>query len=58
MENNLKPCPLCGQNAKLCEPTTHYSYRVACIKCRCNTGGYETKLEAVEAWNRRFSCDT
>lgn len=51
----LKKCPLCGGNATLCKPPLYHSFRVACVKCRCNTGGYKTENEAVSAWNRRVA---
>lgn len=53
MNELLKPCPLCGGGATLFKPPQHCSYRVACVKCRCNTGGYKTENEAVSAWNGR-----
>lgn len=51
--DELKPCPLCLGEAYLLKPPKNYSYRVACKKCRCNTGGYKTEKEATEAWNGR-----
>lgn len=55
MMEELKRCPLCLGDAHLLKPPKYFSYRVACVKCRCNTGGYKTKEEAVNAWNRRES---
>ena len=52
-EQKLKPCPLCGGEATMRQPPVNYAFRVACVKCRCNTGGYKTEEEARSAWNRR-----
>ena len=48
----LKPCPLCGGNAKVEHGLTG-TPRVYCTKCRCNTGGYPTEAEAIKTWNTR-----
>ena len=48
----LKPCPLCGGEAAMITGALD-TPRVYCTRCRCNTGGYKTKAEAVSAWNKR-----
>lgn len=49
----LKPCPLCGGAAQMHTPPLAYAYRVSCVHCRCNTGGYTSQEEARSAWNQR-----
>lgn len=54
----LKPCPFCGGEAD-CNKTGIYEYYgiplwwVECLSCGINTGGYNTRGEAIETWNRR-----
>ena len=49
----LKPCPFCGEKAVVIE--NYGNYRAFEVFCGC--GGrvayYETKKEAIKAWNRR-----
>lgn len=56
MDNNLKPCPLCGGEAEL-----HDSQRnprvpmwwVRCKLCGATSATHSTKEKAVAAWNWR-----
>lgn len=56
----LKPCPFCGSNQLdifYYDPFDGYqgncgSYVILCPRCRARVK-YETKAEAIEAWNRR-----
>lgn len=71
MPNELKPCPFCGSEARLfsfCEGVydeTKLKHNVQCLNekdCFARVGrdwafGYETKEEAIEAWNRRVEND-
>ena len=53
----LKPCPFCGDKEIVVSPTGfHGAYIAYCIQCHSNTGDYDTKEEAIAAWNRRV-CD-
>lgn len=57
----LKPCPFCGREAKVCG--FHYSlhgkgdmekFYVICNSCSASSYPYAIKPEkAIEAWNRR-----
>lgn len=51
----LKPCPFCGEAAKL--DTTGRLYMVYCFSTSCYvnpaTKFFRRKVEAVKAWNRR-----
>ena len=63
--HNLKPCPFCGKEETLPlyssflevthEHSNEYPYSpwyVMCTCC-CQTARYETKQEAINAWNKR-----
>lgn len=50
----LKPCPFCGGEVKICFDFRYEVYEVNC--CRCNgtyTHWHGVVDEAIEAWNRR-----
>ena len=59
-EIELKPCPFCGEAAKL-EPITdifhHTTFMAVCGNDRClchpSSDVFEKSAEAVAAWNRR-----
>lgn len=55
----LKPCPFCGEEAKIIVvpgpgslPSVIY---IRCGKKCCVTKGYGLQLDAIEAWNRRVT---
>ena len=58
MNDNLKPCPLCGADAethyeKLCG-TTIYMVKCSVDKCQCQEmGWHETETDATNVWNTR-----
>ena len=52
----LLNCPFCGGEAKVYSRKIDWlidDYKVECSKCHCTTDIYDTKREAVEAWNKR-----
>ncbi len=52
--NELKPCPFCGYEEIVVSPTGfHGAYIAYCIQCHSSTGDYDTKADAIAAWNRR-----
>lgn len=61
--NELKPCPFCGGGAVIhhCGELENETMAVVfgskvgihCRNCHIATMPYETKNEAIEAWNRR-----
>lgn len=58
-ELNLKPCPLCGNNAEII-PVRATEPKVVVIRCKsrcCATKGYCSQSEAIDAWNRRVKYD-
>jgi len=55
----LKPCPFCG-NGDYVRELKHWSdreqvffYSVGCSECGGQSGGCETSVKAIAAWNRR-----
>ena len=49
----LKPCPFCGAKATLWrEGGVDRPYHILC-GCGGRVGWFETREEAIEAWNRR-----
>lgn len=54
-ENELKPCPFCEESKMVFarKILTRNRWHVLCDNCKCRTGQYLTRQEAVEAWNRR-----
>ena len=52
----LKPCPFCGGEAKVFGNYDDSEYHANCTNNECGccwVNYYETKEEAIEAWNRR-----
>ena len=58
MKLKLKSCS-CGHEAKLVFSTDdtdgilHYQWYAVCTGCHNHTTGYETKKEAIKAWNQK-----
>ncbi len=51
LNRELKPCPCCGCEA---EPAVYWRVRCSNEDCDEQTfSRYETKREAIDAWNRR-----
>lgn len=61
MSNELKPCPFCGGEAKLCETTEREGLTycgfcfVKCTNCGCRTQMYADYCPDIvkSLWNRR-----
>lgn len=53
MTETLKPCPFCGGKPDLGSYSSSRTWIVVCSKCEAETQVYETKREAVKAWNAR-----
>jgi len=53
----LKPCPFCGQDARVARQRNELWYaecsNYGCVVSNSNIG-FDTEEEAVEAWNRRY----
>lgn len=63
MENELKPCPFCGNNAKIVKSRniaakTKEVYYVQCVGCEVRTPIKVEINTTVEAWNRRCNDGT
>lgn len=55
-EFKLKPCPFCGGTAGTIGDSVveeDPAFWVRCWECGAETSVYNTKEEAIEAWNRR-----
>ena len=50
MKKELKPCPFCGGEAEIVGYTIFWA---TCKECTAETKDFDTKEEAIEAWNRR-----
>jgi Lar family restriction alleviation protein len=48
----LKPCPFCGGKAETYDYYFNEWY-IGCVECSCDLGVFDTKEEAIEAWNKR-----
>lgn len=54
MKNNeLKNCPFCGGEAKMCNDILNEVVFVYCKHCNASTMIFNNKEVATEAWNRR-----
>ena len=51
-EQKLKPCPFCGGKAET-YPYYFNEWYIGCGECSCDLGVFDTKEEAIEAWNKR-----
>lgn len=55
--DELRPCPFCGGEAAVSiVPFINAEgsgYVAQCESCWAKSGYYQTKAEAIEAWNRR-----
>lgn len=57
--SELKRCPFCGGEAKICDGyieeflKTEYMKYVQCNYCKASTKLYFTEKEAIKAWNTR-----
>ena len=49
----LKHCPFCGGEAKICDMDSDKLKIVACVNCQIHSRLFLTESEATEAWNRR-----
>lgn len=50
--NQLKPCPFCGGEAKMFTFVGE-EYYVKCICCCARTDFYDSEFYAVKFWNKR-----
>ena len=74
MSEELKPCPFCGEEAKIRAVNKSYGFTIWCqCECGARTQGYcpntdhevttmsnieQCKNKAMEAWNRRANDET
>lgn len=59
----LKPCPFCGSRARVSQATRpesvgRWTWRVQCCECNGTVLYFDSRENAVEAWNRRSESDT
>lgn len=53
MNEELKPCPNCGEEAKLRKGWCELENYVECTHCGLRTKPENTKNGAIKIWNRR-----
>ena len=54
MSEKLKPCPFCGsENLYIDSGEFFREYEIRCTKCGGRICWFDTKAEAITAWNRR-----
>ena len=57
MAETIKPCPFCNGEAKLHTMNNKTKFYVQCdnmdCKCDVSTLTYDSKKDAIEAWNNR-----
>ena len=51
-QQELKRCPFCGGEAET-YPYYFNEWYIGCRECSCDLGVFDTKEEAIEAWNKR-----
>lgn len=52
-EINLLPCPFCGGEAEVDISGGNFHWWIVCVNCGVGTAIYNTKAEALTAWNTR-----
>ena len=54
LTNELKPCPFCGSSDLWIDGGECLNnFEVVCTKCGGRIGYFDTKADAIAAWNRR-----
>lgn len=53
MMEKLKPCPFCGGEAHAIDEPEKKIYSIVCLNCDTDIEFYDSKEEAVEAWDAR-----
>jgi hypothetical protein len=48
---NINPCPRCGREPRILVWLLS-GYEVVCAHCRIYSGMFDTRVEAVEKWNK------
>ena len=62
-DEKLTPCPFCGCvtqkviGTRINHPDMEWYWKIECKDCHANVGGFETEIQAINAWNRRFCED-
>ncbi len=53
----LKRCPFCGRRARIETSGNYYvteKFKVRCVGCLTVSVYYDSREEAIAAWNRRY----
>ena len=57
--DNLKPCPFCGGEARICKYHGQDKYFVVCELCGASVGNASATRDAAKnAWNTRYEPPT
>lgn len=49
----IKPYPFCGDKTPIIDEVESHVFEIQCHSCSASLGYFQTKEDAVKAWNKR-----